>query len=269
MQPEILDVLYRLVGEHGWNWGMRAISSIANSAPTTRSKNCSGSISAVRGQNLTRFLNKCIVRNPRRRYSPHAGISYFIVSPGRSLPSAPNAERLRHLCAETAPASPPWNSLRQTSASGGFIRLRPRLARIGQWCRPLRPVRHIPQHAMQRADDLRPVADAVGRQALARQPGRRVRQLRQQRFCLPQFHRHALTPPPFVVCRQLPIALTLRHPSALIAIVLRSNKLQIALTNQPNNNIYERYMSAKTTYHFSLPKAGFSLRLHITRAPVP
>lgn len=22
MQPEILDVLYRLVGEHGWNWGM-------------------------------------------------------------------------------------------------------------------------------------------------------------------------------------------------------------------------------------------------------
>lgn len=79
----------------------------------------------------------------------------------------------------------------------------------------------------------------------------------------------ASAPPPFVVCRQLPIALTLRHPSALIAIVLRSNKLQIALTNQPNNNIYERYMSAKTTYHISLPKAGFSLRLHITRAPVP
>lgn len=79
----------------------------------------------------------------------------------------------------------------------------------------------------------------------------------------------ASAPPPFAVCRQLPIALTLRHPSALIAIVLRSNKLQIALTNQPNNNIYERYMSAKTTYHFSLPKAGFSLRLHITRAPVP
>lgn len=22
MQPEILDALYRLVGEHGWNWGM-------------------------------------------------------------------------------------------------------------------------------------------------------------------------------------------------------------------------------------------------------
>lgn len=22
MQPEIFDVLYRLVGEHGWNWGM-------------------------------------------------------------------------------------------------------------------------------------------------------------------------------------------------------------------------------------------------------
>ena len=22
MQPEIRDVLYRLVGEHGWNWGM-------------------------------------------------------------------------------------------------------------------------------------------------------------------------------------------------------------------------------------------------------
>lgn len=50
----------------------------------------------------------------------------------------------------------------------------------------------------------------------------------------------ASAPPPFAVCRQLPIALTLRHPSALIAIVLRSNKLRIALTNQPNNNIYER-----------------------------
>lgn len=22
MQPEIRDVLYRLIGEHGWNWGM-------------------------------------------------------------------------------------------------------------------------------------------------------------------------------------------------------------------------------------------------------
>ncbi|MFR6425068.1 MAG: hypothetical protein ACLUNO_05535 [Oscillospiraceae bacterium] len=22
MQPEILDALYRLIGEYGWNWGM-------------------------------------------------------------------------------------------------------------------------------------------------------------------------------------------------------------------------------------------------------
>lgn len=49
----------------------------------------------------------------------------------------------------------------------------------------------------------------------------------------------ASAPPPFVVRRQLPIALTLRHPSALIAIVLRSNKLQIALTQQADDNIYE------------------------------
>lgn len=123
---------------------------------------------------------------------------------------------------------------------GGFIRLRPRLARIGQWCRPLRPVRHIPQHAMQRADDLRPVADAVGRQALARQRVDAVGQFRQQRFCLPQFHRHALTPPPFVVRGQLPIALTLRHPSALIAIILRCSKFQIALT-QPDDNVINDY----------------------------
>lgn len=49
----------------------------------------------------------------------------------------------------------------------------------------------------------------------------------------------ASAPPPFVVRGQLPIALALRHPSALIAIVLRSNKLQIALTQQADDNIYE------------------------------
>ena len=134
---------------------------------------------------------------------------------------------------------------------------------IGRRCR------HIPQHAMQRADDLRPVADAVGRQALARQRVDAVGQLRQQCFCLPQFHRHALTPPPFVVCRQPPIALTLRHPSALIAIVLRSNKLQIALTNQPNNNIYERYMSAKNHISFLLSQSRFSSVLSYYQSASP
>ena len=58
-------------------------------------------------------------------------------------------------------------------------------------------------------------------------------------FLVRQCQCPALAPPPFVVRGQLSIALTLLHPSALIAIVLRSNKLQIALTNQPNNNIYE------------------------------
>lgn len=49
----------------------------------------------------------------------------------------------------------------------------------------------------------------------------------------------ASAPPPFAVRGQLPIALALRHPSTLIAIVLRSNKLQIALTQQADDNIYE------------------------------
>ena len=154
---------------------------------------------------------------------------------------------------------------------GAVVRLRPRLARIGQWCRPLRPVRHIPlpQHAVQRTDDLRPVADAVGRQALPRQWVDAVGQFRQQRFCLLQFHRHALAPPPFVVRGQPPIALTLRHPSALIAIVLRSNKLQIALTNQPNNNIYERYMSAKNRISFLLSQSRFSSVLSYYQSSSP
>ncbi len=51
--------------------------------------------------------------------------------------------------------------------------------------------------------------------------------------------RPALAPPPFAVRGQLPIAPALCHPSALIAIVLRSNKLQIALTQQADDNIYE------------------------------
>ena len=55
----------------------------------------------------------------------------------------------------------------------------------------------------------------------------------------------ASAPPPFVVCRQLPIALTLRHPSALIAIVLRSNKLQIALTQKANNVINDHQKQRK------------------------
>lgn len=80
-------------------------------------------------------------------------------------------------------------------------------------------------------------------------------------------------PPPFVVCRQLPIALTLRHPSALIAIVLRSNKLQIALTNQPNNqpnnNIYERYMSAKNHISFFLSQSRFSSALSYYQSASP
>lgn len=49
----------------------------------------------------------------------------------------------------------------------------------------------------------------------------------------------ASAPPPFAVRGQLPIALALRHPSALIAIVLSSDKLQIALTQQADDNIYE------------------------------
>ena len=79
----------------------------------------------------------------------------------------------------------------------------------------------------------------------------------------------ASAPPPFVVCRQLPIALTLRHPSALIAIVLRSNKLQIALTNQPNNNIYERYMSAKNRISFLLSQSRFSSVLSYYQSASP
>ena len=79
----------------------------------------------------------------------------------------------------------------------------------------------------------------------------------------------ASAPPPFVVRRQLPIALTLRHPSALIAIVLRSNKLQIALTNQPNNNIYERYMSAKNHISFLLSQSRFSSALSYYQSASP
>ena len=173
----------------------RAISSIANLAPTTRSKNCSGSISAVRGQNLTRFLNKCIVRNPRHRYSPHAGDFLFHCFAGAKSAEALQTPNDCAICA----LKPRLHLLHGTAYvkhlhQGGFIRLRPRLARIGQWCRPLRPVRHIPQHAMQRADDLQPVADTAGRQTLARQRVDAVRQLGQQCFCLLQFHRHA---PPF------------------------------------------------------------------------
>lgn len=76
-------------------------------------------------------------------------------------------------------------------------------------------------------------------------------------FLVRQCQCPALAPPPFVVRGQLSIALTLLHPSALIAIVLRSNKLQIALTNQPNNNIYERYMSAKNHISFLLSQSRF------------
>ena len=152
MQPEILDALYRLIGEYGWNW--RAISSTANSAPTTRSKNCSGSICAARGQNLTRFLDKRIMENPQR---------------------AAFTARRGFLIAACRPCSGQMSNSSQSSSSD-----RPQLGR-----------------------------------------------------------RHVLAPPPFVVCRQLPIALALRHPSALIAIVLRSNKLQIALTQQADDNIYE------------------------------
>ena len=76
---------------------------------------------------------------------------------------------------------------------GTVVRLRPRLARIGRR-RALSPAGCVLQHAVQRADDLRPVADAVGRQALARQWVDAVGQFRQQCFCLLQFHRHA---PPF------------------------------------------------------------------------
>lgn len=79
----------------------------------------------------------------------------------------------------------------------------------------------------------------------------------------------ASAPPPFVVCRQLRIALTLSHPSALIAIVLRSNKLQIALTNQPNNNIYERYMSAKNHISFLLSQSRFSSALSYYQSASP
>lgn len=79
---------------------------------------------------------------------------------------------------------------------GSFILLCPRLARVGQ-CGPLRPLRYILQHAVQRSDDLRPVADAVSRQALPRQRIDSIRQFCQQCFCLLQFHRHV---PPFL-CR--------------------------------------------------------------------
>lgn len=61
----------------------------------------------------------------------------------------------------------------------------------------------------------------------------------------------ASAPPPFVVRGQLPIALALRHPSALIAIVLRSNKLQIALTQQADDKTII-YMSAKNHISFLL-----------------
>ena len=77
--------------------------------------------------------------------------------------------------------------------------------------------------------------------------------------------RHALAPPPFVIRGQPPIALTLRHPSALIAIVLRSNKLQIALTNQPNNNIYE----CKNHISFLLSQSRFSSVLSYYQSASP
>ena len=73
---------------------------------------------------------------------------------------------------------------------GTVVRLRPRLARIGRR-RALSPAGCVLQHAVQRADDLRPVADAVGRQALPRQWVDAVRQLRQQRPRAFQFHSSA------------------------------------------------------------------------------
>lgn len=68
---------------------------------------------------------------------------------------------------------------------GTVVRLRPRLARIGRR-RALSPAGCVLQHAVQRADDLRPVADAVGRQTLPRQRIDAVRQFGQQRPRDPQ-----------------------------------------------------------------------------------
>ena len=77
---------------------------------------------------------------------------------------------------------------------GAVVRLRPRLARIGRR-RALSPAGCVLQHAVQRADDLRPVADAVGRQTLPRQRIDAVRQLGQQRLARSSSIPLLLSPP--------------------------------------------------------------------------
>lgn len=73
MQPEILDVLYRLVGEHGWNWGMARNLINRQFGTNYTIKELQRFYLRRPRQNLTRFSNKRIIQNPRRRYSPHAG----------------------------------------------------------------------------------------------------------------------------------------------------------------------------------------------------
>ena len=57
MQPEIRDVVYRLVGEHGWNWGMARNLINRQFGTNYTIKELQRFYLAVRGQNLTRFLN--------------------------------------------------------------------------------------------------------------------------------------------------------------------------------------------------------------------
>lgn len=83
---------------------------------------------------------------------------------------------------------------------GAVVRLRPRLARIGRR-RALSPAGCVLQHAVQRADDLRPVADAVGRQTLPRQRIDAVRQFGRQRPRDPQRWVYVGRAPPLLQSR--------------------------------------------------------------------
>ena len=60
----------------------------------------------------------------------------------------------------------------------------------------IRALHCVLQHTVQGADDLRPVADTLGRQALPRQRIDTVRKLRQQRPRAFQFHIPPLLSPP-------------------------------------------------------------------------
>lgn len=80
--------------------------------------------------------------------------------------------------------------------------------------------------------------------------------------------RHVLVLPVFTIFRQLSAALALRHPSALIAIVLSSDKLQIALAQKANNVINDHQKQLKHIVS-PFPKPVFPLWFYPITSQVP